>query len=220
MAYPEIDVPMYEPLLDTSQRPFPAQHPLASRQNTISLLETNQRFIEAYMVGLNHEFARELLWREYPDRPARQLLPPVLGRRRYLSTNACDAEALREKLLDIPPLHRWSRVSDLGDHDHREAGGEKRRTRLCWSSAASCSRNTQRPSCTRTAPSGRRDATGNRTDQAARARRQRRRRIVIKTPLYEAKIEPDIYFFGFDLALKRRKAAAAKTKTTSRAGSL
>ena len=31
------------------------------------------------MVGLNHEFARELLWRELPDRPARQLLPPVLG---------------------------------------------------------------------------------------------------------------------------------------------
>ena len=27
---------------------------------------TNPPFIEAYMVGLNHEFARELLWREYP----------------------------------------------------------------------------------------------------------------------------------------------------------
>ena len=29
-------------------------------------METNQRFIEAYMVGLNYEFARKLLWREYP----------------------------------------------------------------------------------------------------------------------------------------------------------
>ena len=29
-------------------------------------LETNPRFIESYMVGLNHEMARELLWREYP----------------------------------------------------------------------------------------------------------------------------------------------------------
>ena len=35
------------------------------------------------MVGLNHEFARKLLWREYPDRPARQLLPAVLGRGRH-----------------------------------------------------------------------------------------------------------------------------------------
>jgi hypothetical protein len=34
--------------------------------NSITLVETNQRFIESYMVGLNHELARELLWREYP----------------------------------------------------------------------------------------------------------------------------------------------------------
>jgi hypothetical protein len=29
-------------------------------------LKTNQRFVEAYMVGLNHEMGRELLWRGYP----------------------------------------------------------------------------------------------------------------------------------------------------------
>ena len=34
--------------------------------NTLTLLETNPRFIEAYMVGLNHEMNRELLWRSYP----------------------------------------------------------------------------------------------------------------------------------------------------------
>ncbi len=31
-----------------------------------TLLRTNNRFIEAYLVGLNHEMGRELLWREYP----------------------------------------------------------------------------------------------------------------------------------------------------------
>jgi len=35
-------------------------------QNTVGLLQTNRRFIEAYMVGLNHEMASELLWREFP----------------------------------------------------------------------------------------------------------------------------------------------------------
>ncbi|MCK4375466.1 MAG: hypothetical protein KAX19_09060, partial [Candidatus Brocadiae bacterium] len=35
-------------------------------QNTLGLVRTNQRFLESYMVGLNHEMARELLWREYP----------------------------------------------------------------------------------------------------------------------------------------------------------
>jgi len=36
------------------------------RQNTIGLVKTNRRFMEAYMCGLNHEFAGELLWRGYP----------------------------------------------------------------------------------------------------------------------------------------------------------
>ena len=56
---------MYKPLLDISAELFlPNIDQIPP--NSITLLETNQRFIEAYMVGLNHEFARELLWREYP----------------------------------------------------------------------------------------------------------------------------------------------------------
>ncbi|MFK8008017.1 MAG: hypothetical protein AB8H03_16790 [Saprospiraceae bacterium] len=34
--------------------------------NTITLLETNGAFIETFMLGANHEFSKELLWREYP----------------------------------------------------------------------------------------------------------------------------------------------------------
>ena len=65
MAYPGIDNPMYEPLRDLSDEYLLPNLNLIPH-NTITLLETNQPFIEAYMVGLNHEFARELLWREYP----------------------------------------------------------------------------------------------------------------------------------------------------------
>lgn len=36
------------------------------KPNRVVLLQTNQAFVEAYMVGLNHELAREFLWREYP----------------------------------------------------------------------------------------------------------------------------------------------------------
>ena len=35
-------------------------------RNSVSLLETNQEFIEAFMVGLNHQINRELLWNGYP----------------------------------------------------------------------------------------------------------------------------------------------------------
>jgi hypothetical protein len=34
--------------------------------NTVVPLETNTAFVEAYLVGLNTEMGRELLWREYP----------------------------------------------------------------------------------------------------------------------------------------------------------
>jgi hypothetical protein len=34
--------------------------------NTVLLLKTNPAFIEAFMVGANHEMARELLWRNFP----------------------------------------------------------------------------------------------------------------------------------------------------------
>lgn len=38
----------------------------ALQNDCATLLNTNPAFIEAYMVGLNDEMARELLWREYP----------------------------------------------------------------------------------------------------------------------------------------------------------
>ena len=34
--------------------------------NSVTLVQPNSRFVEAFMIGLNHEMGRELLWREYP----------------------------------------------------------------------------------------------------------------------------------------------------------
>jgi hypothetical protein len=64
-AAPTFPQPMYEPLRDLSQDwmlPGLDQVP----PNTITLLETNNAFVEAYMLGLNHEMARELLWHGFP----------------------------------------------------------------------------------------------------------------------------------------------------------
>ncbi|MFH2065325.1 MAG: hypothetical protein ABIK15_09025 [Pseudomonadota bacterium] len=64
-AAPDFPQPMYASLAVLS-----AEHVLPGLesipQNTVALLETNTRFMEAFMCGLNHEFARELLWRGYP----------------------------------------------------------------------------------------------------------------------------------------------------------
>ena len=101
--------------------------------NSITLLETNQTFIEAYMVGLNHEFARELLWREYPTDQRgsyfRQFwdvarLPRRRGRatpRRCASSSATSRRCTAGR-----------RAPTLGDHDNREAARRATRRRSCW----------------------------------------------------------------------------------------
>src|SRR6185503_11073415 len=65
MAYPDMEDPMYRRLTDISDEAFLPNLKFIEN-NTISLLKTNPKFIESYMVGLNHEMGRELLWREYP----------------------------------------------------------------------------------------------------------------------------------------------------------
>ena len=124
MVYPEIDLPMYEPLKDISSELFLPNIQLIEN-NSITLLETNQKFIESYMVGLNHEFARELLWREYPTDQRGSYFRQFWDVRGFLAGAGADPEALRERLRDIPELHRWSTDTALGDHDHREAQGDK-----------------------------------------------------------------------------------------------
>lgn len=65
LAFPEFHAPMYKYLLELSEEYFiPGLDKVP--QNTVSALVTNRRFIEAFMMGLNHEFASELRWRNYP----------------------------------------------------------------------------------------------------------------------------------------------------------
>ena len=66
MAHPHFPWPMYEPLHRYDQEWMVPGLGLIERPDMATLLETNNRFIEAYLVGLNHEMGRELLWREYP----------------------------------------------------------------------------------------------------------------------------------------------------------
>lgn len=65
MTAPKIDDSMYEPLKKLSlDYILPGIGNLDN--NTVFLLEENRRVVESYLVGLNHEMNRELLWREFP----------------------------------------------------------------------------------------------------------------------------------------------------------
>jgi hypothetical protein len=82
--------------------------------DTVALLETSPRLIEAYMVGLNHELSRELLWREYPT----DLRGTWFRQFWDVSGQTGDPESLK----DIPPLGQWA-GTPLGQHLRGPGGG-------------------------------------------------------------------------------------------------
>ena len=78
--------------------------------NTVGLVEVNRRFVEAALVGANHELAGELAWRLYPvERRA------TFFRRFW---------ARPPGTLDIPPINEWDAGSDLGESAFGSPEGE------------------------------------------------------------------------------------------------
>jgi hypothetical protein len=99
MACPDFPVPTGLALLDVDPDWFmPGLGALPT--NKVVLLRQNEAFIESYLVGMNHEMMRELLWREYPTdqrgTPFRRFWPRPDG------------------TPDIPPIHTWLDGSALG----------------------------------------------------------------------------------------------------------
>ncbi len=110
---------------------------------------------------------------------------------------SADAEALREKLRDIPPLAPLVARPRLGDHDHREQPGERggragaRDPRRAAQEVPDRGRSTPTGRCwqpTRRRRSTRRPSATTRVERRLR-RRGVDRRIQGATPLYEAKVD-------------------------------
>lgn len=116
MAYPEFPQPMYQPLVELSQDwLLPSLDKVPP--NSVGLLEANQRFIEAYMAGLNHEMARELLWNSYPTDQRGSYFRVFWDSSGYLDKDGKLPEA--QKMHDILPLDRWT--GELGSHADPES---------------------------------------------------------------------------------------------------
>lgn len=99
------------------------------KENTVAILSTNTRFIESLFLGLNHEMARELLWREYPTDQRgtyfKQFWEPIrsLEFENLIRTNFTEdefEEKITELLEDIQPIDEW-RSNQLGDNPSKLA---------------------------------------------------------------------------------------------------
>ncbi len=109
MAAPGIDVAVYDYLARYDPSRFlPGVGEIPA--DAITLLETNPRFVEAVLVGLNQEMNRELLWRAFPTD---QRGTPF---RRFWAWSDGGA--------DIQPIHLWPAAGALGANGRGGPGGQ------------------------------------------------------------------------------------------------
>jgi hypothetical protein len=204
MAYPVFDLPMHKPLAALSADLLIPNVNLIEN-NSITLLETNQRFIEAYMVGLNHELARELLWREFPTDQRGSYFRQFWDPSGFYAGPQSDPASLREQVADLPPLHTWPPDSKLGEHDARERPGEGKEELVLVIRGELLKRYPNAVIYAHRAewavtdgaidPSKERSLAALAPEEEDDPPREK-----LRTPLYMAKIEPDLCFLGFDLA--------------------
>jgi hypothetical protein len=185
MAAPSFPQPMYAPLRDLSPDyilPGVEQIP----PDTVGLLQSNHAFIESYMVGLNHEMARQLLWAGYPTDLRGSYFRQFWDVSGYVREpgDPADPGQLAELLKDIPPINTWPLAGPLGTHENR-AGIVADNVVLLI-----------RGELLRRYP--------NTVIYAAKAKLDGRQRVIDPTderyPLYAGTLPTDITFIGFNLS--------------------
>ncbi len=197
MAYPDIEEPMYKKLTEFSSELLIPNLKLVPN-NTISLLETNQKFIESYMVGLNHEMGRELLWREYPTDERGSYFRQFWDVNGLVLPSEESEELNAEQLKDIKPIHKWGNRR-LGRNNNRDAEGDETQLVLLIRGDL-LKRYPNTLIFAQKAEAGATDADPlvidtdlSDTDFMAET----------KFPLYKAEIDPDVKMFGFDLTIEQ-----------------
>lgn len=106
-AYPQ---PMYAALAQLSPEwMLPGVSKIPT--DCATLLQTNAKFVEAFLAGLNEELSHELLWREFP-----------LGTKATYFRNFW---ATSPPAPDIPAIDTFSPTGHLGDHTADHAAGDR-----------------------------------------------------------------------------------------------
>jgi hypothetical protein len=173
-AVPRYAMPASEALARLSQDwLLPGLHNVPA--DTVALLETNPRFIEAFMLGLNVEMTRELVWRDFP-------LAHELGT--YFDRFWRAARA--DKPPDIAPLVEWG-TRRLGQNAPAALSGSSAKPLVLLLRSALLRRY---------------PGTAVYAVRAEQSGSQRKPPAGVggeKAPLFRGSLEPDDSFFGFDL---------------------
>ena len=179
---PQFPQPMYEALRDLSQDLLLPGLQLIP-PNTVALLETNTRFVEAFMVGLNHEMSRELLWREFPTDQRETCF------RRFWDDTGTPAG--RDAGGQFDPVHLWPPERHLGENFKSGGSGEHLVLLI-------------RGELLQRYPSASIYAVkADRSGSSAKRKLGQEERF----PLFQGTLKPDVTFFGFQLTAEEALGA-------------
>lgn len=206
MAHPDFEEATYAYLRDINKELLIPNLQLIP-PDTISLLETNPKFIESYMVGLNHEMGRELLWREFPT-DLRGSYFRQFWEVKGVSNPDTPTDA--EKLKDIVKIHTWQSTSDLGSHKPDPGPnadvqpGQKQVVLVIRGELLK-----RYPNTVIYAQKAFDDGEGNNVihgdDPSDPDPTPEEFDREFKFPLFRAEIDPDLRFFGLDLTIEKAK---------------
>ena len=209
MAYPDFSDPMYEKLRDISTELFLPNLQLIP-PNTISLLVTNPEFIESYMTGLNHEFGRELLWREYPTDERGSYFRQFWDVKGIIAEDTgMSAEELADVYKDIEPLDEWLTLSHLGTHRNKKRPQGKQLVLVVRGELLKKYPNTiiyAQQAHIFKGKNGVADPTHEPIISEIKTEAQMKTEI--KFPIFRAEIQPDFRFFGFDMTIEQARGDA------------
>jgi len=197
LAHPKYDEALYGEVKQISQD-FILPNVEKLKNDSITIMETNQKFIEAFMAGMNHEMARELLWREYPTDQRGSYF------RQFWDIKDDIFETDRERQYDIDQMHKWTEA--LGKHSMKPGvdgylvlvvRGQlllKYPNTLVYAQKAEY--NPVDPTLERKLPE-----TITETNT--------------KFPVFTARLEPDIFLFGFELTADEAKGERVVNNTNT-----
>ncbi|MEO8621007.1 MAG: hypothetical protein ABI625_08070 [bacterium] len=173
MVAPSFPQPMYEPLRDISQELLlPGLEGVPP--DRIMGLETNRRFVEAFMVGLNFEMGRELLWRGFPTDQ----------RGTYFAQFWSVAGSTMPR-PDITPISGWGTSRALGDAQ----GAPAREQFVMLMRSALLRRYPDAVVCLTPAILGSNNVRMPDPNDASEL-----------FPVFSGSMKPDVSFFGFDIS--------------------
>jgi hypothetical protein len=196
MAHPEFDDATYEKLKKISQD-YVVPNLTKIANNTVTLLEVNWRFIESFLVGLNHEMSRELLWRGYPTDQRGSYFRMFWSIKGIPSAHDAAGHVV-EKFRDIHPIHGWKLNGNLTPLGFNRPIGHPIENNLVLVVRGDLLRRYPNTIvyAVRAIPN---DAPRPPHFPHITRRPDEGNPANVKTPIFEAKFEPDVYCFGFDL---------------------